>query len=92
MATTRISVRYAAKPDVVARAVADEMILLDLETGVYFTLNSVGAFIWRAIESGSDGEAVIDAIVNHYEVEPDVATADYDEYVGALVAEGLLVA
>lgn len=92
MATTRTSIRYTTKPDVVARAVADEMILLDLETGVYFTLNSVGAFIWRAIESGTASDAVVEAIVHQYEVEPEVASADYDEYVEALVAEGLLVA
>lgn len=92
MGTTGIATRYTPKADVVARTVADEMILLDLETGIYFTLNSVGASIWRALESGADRQATIEAIVEQYEVDTETATADYDEYVEALVAEGLLVA
>lgn len=92
MGSTETAVRYTVKPDVVARSVAGEMILLDLETGIYFTLNSVGASIWRALESGAPRDQVVDAIVDQYEVDVETASADYDEYVDALVAEGLLVA
>jgi hypothetical protein len=90
--TTDTAIRYTVKPDVVARGVADEMILLDLETGTYFTLNSVGAAIWKHLETGTDREAAIAAVVEQFEVGLETATADFDEYVTALTGEGLLVA
>jgi hypothetical protein len=80
------------KPDVVARSVADEMILLDLETGTYFTLNAVGAAIWKQLETIGEREAAIAAVVEHFEVDFETATADFDEYIEALTSEGLLVA
>jgi hypothetical protein len=90
--TTDTVIRYTVKPDVVARGVADEMILLDLETGTYFTLNSVGAAIWKHLENGTDRDGAIAAVVEQFEVDLETATADFDEYVTALTSEGLLVA
>ena len=92
MTITGTPTRYTVKPDVVARTVADEMILLDLETGTYFTLNPVGAAIWKHIENGDDRAAAIAAVVEQFEVDLETAAADFDEYVEALTAEGLLVA
>ena len=37
------------KQDVIARTVGDETILLDLQSGTYFTLNRVGSVIWQAL-------------------------------------------
>ncbi len=92
MGPTDTAIRYTVKPDVVARSVADEMILLDLETGTYFTLNPVGGAIWRGLETGSDRDGIIAAVVEQFEVDAETATADFDEYVAALSGEGLLVA
>ena len=80
------------KPDVVARTVGDEMILLDLETGTYFTLNSIGAIIWRGLETSVSFETMATAIVEQYEVDAVTALADIDEYVEQLIAEGLVTA
>lgn len=91
MATTGTADRYTLKPDVVARSVAGEMILLDLATGTYFTLNAVGATIWRALETGAGRAEAIAAIVEDYEIDEATAAADYDEYIDALASEGLLV-
>lgn len=80
------------KPDVVARAVGDEMILLDLETGTYFTLNAIGAIVWRGLETSVSFEAMATAIVENYEVDAVTALSDIDEYVAQLIAEGLVTA
>jgi hypothetical protein len=81
----------APKTDVVARAAGDEMILLDLETGVYFTLNAVGAAIWKGLEAGSDSSVILAAVVDQFEVDEDTAKADIGEYLDALAAEGLVL-
>lgn len=91
MGSPEAVISYRVKPDVVARTVADEMILLDLETGLYFTLNHVGATIWHGLELGKSGADIVAAIVEQYEVDEATAAADLAEYLEALSAEGLLV-
>ncbi len=39
--------------DVVSREVAGEMVLLDLASGTYFGLNSVGARVWERLKEGA---------------------------------------
>ncbi len=43
---------YAPSPQVLAERLNDEVVLLDIRSGLYFGLNPVGAQIWSAIESG----------------------------------------
>ncbi len=42
--------RFRKSEDVVAREVAGEMVLLDLASGLYFGLNSVGCQVWEALD------------------------------------------
>jgi len=90
MTNVPVTAEFVVKADVVARTVADEMILLDLETGIYFTLNPVGAVIWKSLEAGLGREAIIAAIVEQYDTDAPTASADFDEYIQALASEGLV--
>lgn len=80
------------KQDVVARAVGDEMVLLDLESGIYYTLNSVGATIWRSFEDALSVAQVIDRIVAEYDVDRSTATHDVGQLISDLVQMSLLAA
>ena len=52
------TVRFTISPSVRTRALDDQLILLDLRHGEYFSLNPTGALVWRAIEGGATLEAV----------------------------------
>ena len=41
-------------PDVVARRVDDEVVLVNLQTNRIFALNSTGARFWELLEGGAD--------------------------------------
>jgi hypothetical protein len=78
------------KSGVVARGVADEMVLLDLESGVYFTLNAVGSLVWAGLEQRAPLETILSQVVDAFEVEDEVASSDIAEYVASLMALGLV--
>lgn len=80
-----------AHDDVVARAVGDEMVLLDLQTGIYYTLNSVGATVWRGIEDALTATEILDRVVAEYDVDVATARADIDYILGELVQQSLLI-
>lgn len=80
----------APKQDIVARSVGDEMVLLDLDSGTYFTLNGVGAFIWKRIEAQDDVDAIASHIVQQYEVELAQARADVSAFLSDMLTQGLV--
>ncbi len=82
--------RYLVREGVVARAVGDEMVLLDVNVGTYFTLNAVGCVIWQRLGAGDDVDAVVAAIVAAFEVEPGIALSDTIEFLRASMDAGLI--
>ena len=54
----------------------DEAAILHLQSGVYFGLNEVGAFIWRFIQQPRRVGEVRAAILAEYDVTPEQAQQD----------------
>jgi hypothetical protein len=71
--------------------VADEAILIRLDTGTYFSLNKVGTEFWEMLDgeqSISDHAAVI---AEKYEVDTAMVTADLLELAGKMAQDDLVL-
>ncbi len=88
----RVVSRVRVKPSVLARPVGEQLVLLDLESGCYFSLNAVGAFIWHQLERGETSTAIVERIVAEYEVATAQAAADLDALLSDLIGHGLVTA
>jgi hypothetical protein len=80
---------YRATSDVVTRKVGDESVIVPVRSHVadldaVVTLNPVGARIWELMDGSRDLAAIAGAICEEYEVEPETAQADVDEFVRSL--------
>ncbi len=53
-------------------------------------LNEAGAFLWRQMEEETTFNKVLEAMLEMYEVEEDVAKADLQEFIDNLIESGLL--
>ena len=53
-----------------------EAVILDLKTGVYYGVDSVGARIWTLLQENKTVSAIRDALMNEYDVTPDQCTHD----------------
>ena len=58
------------REDVVFRKLEGEAVILNLATGTYFGLDPVGTRIWELIQEQGRVDAVLEAILHEYEVEP----------------------
>jgi len=65
-------------------------LILSLESEAYFGLDDVGTRIWLQLTTQPTIQDAYDALLNEYEVEPDVLQADVSKLVTELVAAGLL--
>lgn len=70
------SVSIVVREDVVSTTTAGEVIILDPELGRYYSLDGVGAFVWRSLHEPVALLELRDLVVATYEVDPDVALAD----------------
>lgn len=80
----------------ILRQVAGESILVPvgktaLKLNGIITLDPVGAVIWQALEAGRDSEAILEEILQKFEVSAEVASADLDEFLQMLKANKLVV-
>jgi Coenzyme PQQ synthesis protein D (PqqD) len=83
------AVVVAAK-DQVSCDLGGESAILSLKNGVYYSLDPVGARVWKLIEQPCTVRAVRDALLEEYEVEAERCENDLQELLGRLLSEGLI--
>lgn len=81
---------FIINESVIEAVVDGEALLLNVETGIYFGLDLVGARIWKLLGSGATPEEIVDRLLSEYEAEPEQVRVDVGEFLGALVSRGLI--
>lgn len=75
---------------VVWKALEGESVLLDLETGVYFSLNETGAAAWELFDGATSLAAVGEALCTRFHVSTEQVQRDLFELMQNLREEGLV--
>jgi Coenzyme PQQ synthesis protein D (PqqD) len=70
--------------------VGDEIIILNMETGDYLGLNSVGSAIWEQLSSPKSVNQIIEKLMIEFEVEREICLAQTLEYLEKINTLGLL--
>ena len=78
-----------AAADQVSCDLGGEAAILDLKSGIYYGLDPVGARIWSLIQQPKAVGDVREAILQEYDVEPDVCERDVIALLEKLVSQGL---
>jgi Coenzyme PQQ synthesis protein D (PqqD) len=91
MNASSLATVFARSDRMVGRQVMDEFILVPLvgkgaDVDSILNLNRVGTFIWEALDGSRDGTAVVDALVERFEVDRERAAEDYLGFVAKLVS------
>mgnify|MGYP006307215097 CR=1 FL=1 len=79
-----------ARENHVKSSVEGEVVLLDIEAGVYYGLNEVGAEVWDLIQEPQTVEEIVDALLDKYTVERERCMADVIELLEELNHHGLV--
>src|SRR5437867_12801241 len=89
MSRATLSSVVTINPDVTFRKLHGEIVILKLETSIYFGLDAVGARTWRLIEDHGSLGVVFEALRSEYDAVPPVLERDLLELVDHLCAKGL---
>jgi hypothetical protein len=83
--------KLAIPPQVMARTVGDETVILDLASGTYFGLDPVGARIWALMGERKTLAEICATMLEEYEVEREQLETDVLRLSGELMERGLVV-
>jgi hypothetical protein len=77
-------------PNIVHEVFDDEVVIINLDTGVYYSVNGVAAQIWTRVDGATPGD-IIAELASRYEMPgPDVEAA-VRPFLDELGTEGLIV-
>ena len=76
--------------EVAAQVIDGEAIIMNLSTGIYCSMDRVGAVVWGWIERGHTIAEMADGLAAVYEVQPAQARADLERLIGQLVQDNLV--
>ena len=85
--------KYVAKATTIAsRLLGEETIVMSTIDSTLFSLNPTGSVIWEA----ADGHTLLSSIIDEkvcaeFDITPEQARADAEEFVGKLAEHGILV-
>jgi len=77
--------------DVAAKIVDGEAILINLSNGMYYSMDSVGAFVWSLIEAGRSQDSIAEVVAGQYGIAKETAIQDIAALIEELTKENLIV-
>jgi hypothetical protein len=76
--------------DCVSAQVDDALVLLDLETLRYHSLNLTAAAIWNLLETPMSTSAVAESLCERYEVAPERCAESVEKFLASLESRQLI--
>jgi len=77
--------------DMVWRTVGDELVVLELPTSTYLTLNASARYLWDELVAGASASSLVEALCTRYGIPQDRARADVESFLATLFDRKLVV-
>jgi hypothetical protein len=89
--TSILNQKLSIPENVIAQELTGEIVMLDMESESYYSLNSVASRIWELLTSSENVEASIQQLLQVYLVDEATLSRDVTDLVNELVHEELLI-
>jgi hypothetical protein len=92
--------RFVRSPDVVARRIAGEVVLVPIavrtenaerRTANFYVLNTTAELLWQRLEAPADVEDLTQQLATHYEISADDARRDVEHFLTDLERCGAII-
>ncbi|NJD90496.1 MAG: lasso peptide biosynthesis PqqD family chaperone [Geobacter sp.] len=92
MSNSRISLESTISQidDIVASDIEDEKVMMSIEKGEYFGLEPIGSRIWEMMATPVKVSAIIDAMLNQYDIDRQTCENDVLKFLSELNDAGII--
>ena len=72
--------KYQRNNDTISGQLHDQLVMIDIDKGQYFALNTIGTRIWELIDEARTIEEICALLLEEFDVDPDLCKTDVEEY------------
>lgn len=83
---------YALSEEYVWKEVGDRVVVLNLDSGRYYSLNSTGSLIWRALMEGLSIDQIGGRVCEMFDVDKKAAQNDAGEMIRQFLSRKMITA
>lgn len=82
--------RLARNPAILFNDFDDGIMMMDIDSGLYFDVDAIGGRIWSLLEEPATLDAICASLAEDYEVDPATCAHETMEFLGELLEKGLI--
>mgnify|MGYP000849058883 CR=1 FL=1 len=82
--------KFIQNKNYIASDMNGEKVMLDVQSGKYYNLGTIGGRIWDLSAQASTVEEIVLRLMEEYEVSQDVCTQQVSTFMGQMLSEGLV--
>lgn len=64
------------RDDLVTAPVGEDLVMMDIDSGTFFTLDDIGTFVWSRLAGPTSVADLLDEIQHNYDVTPEQCEGD----------------
>ena len=83
--------KYIINSKTISGRLHDEMVMMDIDQGKYFSLNPVATRIWDLLEKPLAAGELCLLLLDEYDVDPERCGIEIGEYLDKMLGMGLIV-
>lgn len=83
--------KYLRNNETISGRLHDEMVMMDIQKGKYFSLNPVATIIWDLLEQPLSIEELCERLMDEYEIGYEQCKKEVEEYLMEMNKLGLVV-
>jgi ubiquitin-protein ligase len=82
--------KYIRNSQTLSGRLSDELVMMDINKGKYFSLNKVATRIWDLLEKPHDMEELCEKLKQEYEVDREQCRREVKEHLDEMIKIGLV--
>ncbi len=82
---------YILTDEFVWKEIGQQVVVLQFETGAYWTLNDTASFIWKSIVEGCSADEAAERLSVEFDVSKESAQADIQEFLKDCIDKKMLI-
>ncbi|MBE0678869.1 MAG: PqqD family protein [Bacteroidales bacterium] len=84
-------IKYSRNSKTISGRLHDELVMMDLEQGKYFSLNPVATRIWDLLEKPKEAAEICSVLMDEYDVSSDQCLIEVEELLDEMGKMGLVL-
>jgi hypothetical protein len=82
--------KYIQNKKIIQSAIGDEVVMLDMDSGFYFGLNSVASIIWGKLEKEISFEEIISELLEEYNIDQFTCENETEIFLNQLLEKNII--